>query len=373
MKTVYLRKFSAAEEAIQLSWNEIISTINNPVNSVLIKPNFINDLSSDKGVTTSLLLIDVTIAFLKKIGINRIGIGEASIMDTEKVFNSFNINKYSEQGISVINLEKCERVTISSPLGISNKNFSIPKPVLDYDLIVNMPKMKTHILTGVSLGLKNLFAFFSRAARKYAHVTDIDLAIVDMFASIHSIKPILTIMDATVAMSGNRGPIHGTPVPLDIVLTGSDAVAVDCAAVALMGSNWKNFKHIALAGEKISPSSTNFKMNTANITTDSIKNLFTIPEPSVHLKAKLVNLKNSIFIKQPYVEFPKNCTLCKACITICPKDCITLSEGVIQINNNNCVNCLCCNEACKYNAMGHRVRFSKIYKFLLFLRRLIKR
>jgi len=370
MSTVYLRKFTDAEEAFRLAWNDIVSTVDSPIRSVLLKPNFINDLPADKGVTTSFPLIDRVIAFLKERDVTTIALGEASIMDTDTVFNSFSLNSYTKKGIDVINLEKCGRVTVSSPLGISNKNFSIPQPILDFDLIINMPKLKTHTLTGVSLGLKNLFAFFSRAARKYAHVTDIDLAIVDMFAYIKSVKPVLTIMDAIVAMSGERGPIHGTPVPLDMVITGADAVAVDSAAIEIMGGRWKDIKHVALAGEH-NLCETAFEVDSSDIPVESIKQHFTIPEPSLHLKAKLVNLKNSIFIKRPCLISPDNCTQCKACVTICPRDCITLIDTTIRIDYTNCVRCLCCCEACKYNAMGHFVRFGTLYQFLLFLRKLV--
>ena len=371
MSNVYIEKLEKIESSFDKCLSEIKSSNNNsPISSVLLKPNFVNDLSSEQGVTTSFAVIDRLINLLHKQNINKIALAESSILDTETVFRSLNIfDRYEKKGVHVINLENSENKKVATPLGLSIRNFSFPDVIHNYDLIINIPKMKTHILTGVTLGMKNFFAFFSRAGKKFAHVTDIDLAIVDMYAYITNVKPVLTILDATVAMSGARGPIHGNPVVLGIVLMGCDTVAVDTAAVEIMGGSYNAIRHIALAIQH-NLGNTAEIINNSGIEISDIKKQFVIPIPSLPFKDKLVKLKNFIFKKNPVMEFPDNCTQCRSCIEICPKDCIKLVDNVIVIDYNHCVSCLCCGEACKYKAMGHKVRFGVIYNCLLFVKKL---
>ena len=373
MSNVYIEKLEDIESSFDKCLSEIKSRNNNsPINSVLLKPNFVNDLSSEKGVTTSFAVIDRLINLLHSHNINEIAIAESSILDTDTVFRNLNLfSRYEQKEIKIINLEKSENKKVATPQSLSIKNFAFPDVIHSYDLIINIPKMKTHILTGVTLGMKNFFAFFSRAGRKFAHVTDIDLAIVDMYAYIKSIKPVLTILDATVAMSGDRGPIHGNPVNLGIVLMGCDTVAVDAAAVEIMGGNYNAIRHIAL-GIQHQLGNRSEIVNNSGIEISDIQKQFVVPIPSIPFKDKLVKLKNFIFKKKPILEFPDNCTQCRSCIEICPKDCIKLVDNKIVIDYNNCVSCLCCGEACKYKAMGHKVRFRIIYNYLLIVKRLVR-
>jgi uncharacterized protein (DUF362 family)/Pyruvate/2-oxoacid:ferredoxin oxidoreductase delta subunit len=372
MSNVYLEKFENIETSFNTCLKTIKSTSNNsPINSVLIKPNLVNDLPAGKGATTSLPVLDTIIDLLRKRGIKTIAVGESSIQDTETVFRNLNLfDRYKKKGVQLINLERIDKKKVSSPSGLSIKNFAFPEVIDTFDLIINVPKMKTHILTGVTLGMKNFFAFFSKAGKKFAHVTDIDSAIVDMYAYIKSIKPVLTIIDATVAMSGDRGPIHGETVNLGIVLMGCDTVAVDAAAVEIMGDRYTSIRHITLGIEHNLGKKPHI-INNSGLEIDDIKKRFSVPIPSIPLKDKLVRVKNFIFKKQPILEFPGNCTRCRSCVEICPKECISLDDDWIKIDYKKCMSCLCCFEACKYKAMGYRVRFGTLYTILLFVKKLV--
>jgi len=366
---VYIVKKENCVKYFSRCFDEIVLQCSGKIGSVLLKPNFVNDLPSEKGVTTSLHLIDLVVDFLLQNGIIKIAIAEGSIQNTESVLKSLGVyEKYERKGVTIVNLEKSERITVNSPVTVSAKSFSIPKIIDEYDLLINMPKMKTHALTGVSLGMKNLFAFFSLSGRRFAHLTDIDNAIVDMYAYIRSAKPILTIMDSIVAMSGNHGPIHGNPLKLDMLLVGNDTVAVDAAATEIMGSNYKAIKHISIALEKklgVLPDI----HNDDGLNILDIKKKFHVPTPFLPAKDRFVKIKNSIFKKEPFLEHASKCTKCLSCVKICPKNCINFTHDTLVINYGQCVGCLCCNEACKFNAMGYGVRFGMLYNFLLFFKK----
>ena len=108
----------------------------------------------------------------------------------------------------------------------------LPRALVEADLFVNIPKAKTHFLTGVTVGIKNLFGCIRYEDRKKFH-REIDLANV-LADLVKAAPPGLTIVDAVTAMEG-FGPHGGTPVDLGLVIAGTEVVAVDAVGTYLMG------------------------------------------------------------------------------------------------------------------------------------------
>lgn len=108
----------------------------------------------------------------------------------------------------------------------------LPRALVDADLLVNVPKAKTHFLTGVTVGIKNLFGCIRYEDRKKYH-REIDLASV-LADLLKGLPPGLTVVDAVQAMEG-FGPHAGTAVEMGLVIAGTDAVAVDTVGTYLMG------------------------------------------------------------------------------------------------------------------------------------------
>ncbi|MBN1234384.1 MAG: DUF362 domain-containing protein [Candidatus Coatesbacteria bacterium] len=112
------------------------------------------------------------------------------------------------------------------------KEIYIAKEALENDIIINIPKMKTHILTMVSLGIKNLLGLIPDRQRLLFHRTDINAKITDI---LQVVKPSLTIVDGILAMEG-QSPLHGIiRDDLPMILSGEDVVAVDAITSYLMG------------------------------------------------------------------------------------------------------------------------------------------
>ena len=119
-----------------------------------------------------------------------------------------------------------------------------PKAMVEADLLVNIPKAKTHFLVGVTVGIKNLFGCVRYEDRKKYH-RDVDL--VSVLADIlKALSPGLTVVDAVQAMEG-FGPHGGTAVDLGLVIAGTDAVAVDTVGTYLMGFEPSEFGFLQVA------------------------------------------------------------------------------------------------------------------------------
>jgi uncharacterized protein (DUF362 family) len=124
----------------------------------------------------------------------------------------------------------------------------LPTPVLDADILVSMPKMKTHHWTQVTLSLKNLFGTLPGRVygwpKNILHWAGIEPSILDIAGAV---RPSFAIVDGIVGMEGN-GPISGEPIASGVLLFADDAVAADTMGAILMGFDPEQIAYIAEAG-----------------------------------------------------------------------------------------------------------------------------
>jgi uncharacterized protein (DUF362 family) len=125
----------------------------------------------------------------------------------------------------------------------------LPRTVLEADLLVSMPKMKTHHWAGVTLSLKNMFGVVPGLVygwpKNVLHWAGIHESVCDINSTLP--VPRFAIVDGIVGMEGN-GPIQGDPKPAGVLVLGDDLVAVDATAARLMGVAPQKVKYIEQAG-----------------------------------------------------------------------------------------------------------------------------
>ncbi len=145
-----------------------------------------------------------------------------------------------EAGGEVLNLSEDKLVRVkftSSNDGL--RELVLSKTVLEADAIVDVALMKTHEFAVFSGAIKNLFGCVPDNRRIFLHPY-----LKEVFHRLYTIlKPKLTIMDARVAVEGN-GPTKGDPVNMNLMLTGSDALAVDLVASKIMGLEVKEIGYL---------------------------------------------------------------------------------------------------------------------------------
>jgi uncharacterized protein (DUF362 family) len=124
----------------------------------------------------------------------------------------------------------------------------LPRNVAEADVVVSMPKMKTHHWAGVTLSLKNCFGCVPGRVygwpKNALHFAGLDGAILDVASAV---RPDLAIIDGVVGMEGN-GPINGTPKEVGVVVIADDPVAADTTSARLMGVDPEDVLHLAEAG-----------------------------------------------------------------------------------------------------------------------------
>jgi len=137
-----------------------------------------------------------------------------------------------EAGGRVLGVEDSPRVKTAVPGGKVLTTIDYPRAVLDADVFINLPALKTHTMTMVTLGIKNLQGLLNEADRYFGHRDDLDQHMVDIMKVR---KPDLTIVDALIGMEGMGAGEGGAAVPLGVMVAGADPVAVDAIASMVMG------------------------------------------------------------------------------------------------------------------------------------------
>ena len=202
---------------------------------VLIKVNLTSeDRLWDKGILTSPLFTQALVEEVQKARPAEVVIAEGTAVgqNTKKAFAA---NGYPEvakaTGARLLDLYDGEHQEVkTAPEGIL-KTVKISKEVLKADFFINAPVLKTHFASTLTAAMKNLKGTTTYDEKKRFHYLNLNQAVAELN---QVLKPRLIVVDGTIAMEGD-GPIAGTPVDLNVVMAGTDAVALDTICARIMG------------------------------------------------------------------------------------------------------------------------------------------
>jgi uncharacterized protein (DUF362 family) len=219
--------------------------------SVLLKPNLVGlDLLGVMN-THPAVIAAARNSFLR-LGAARVLVGDGPAMDrdTHAILESVRLREFTGKlgaDFCDLNLDEVKQVVLETRAS-KLKELYLPKTVLGVDLLVSMPKLKTHHWAGVTLSLKNMFGIVPGGCygwpKNILHWAGIDRSILDINAAA---RPDFAIVDGIVGMEGN-GPIQGTPRAAGVLFFGDDPVAVDATACRVMGLLPEKVPYLARAG-----------------------------------------------------------------------------------------------------------------------------
>jgi uncharacterized protein (DUF362 family) len=257
---------------------------------IYIKPNMSHP-EYIPGVVTSPNLIQELVGLLRD-GNSEVVVGESNGFNYPcwGAFNGTGIQAAVQAaGGTVLNLSEDKVVKVKFPDGTRLKQLYLPKTVLDADAVVDLPLMKTHEFTLFSGAIKNLFGCVPSNRRIYLHPY-----LSEVFYRLYStLKPQLTIMDARTALEGN-GPTKGKPVKMGLILTGTDALAVDIVAAQVMKLNWQETylgyiaKKTVFQGESI---------QVEGLPVEAVARRFELPRIDLPVKAQMMIYQHEYLTK----------------------------------------------------------------------------
>ncbi|MHA1667787.1 MAG: DUF362 domain-containing protein [Candidatus Heimdallarchaeaceae archaeon] len=318
---------------------------------VLIKPNALTwkkDQREQKAITTDPRIVKTLAKILREKGYNvLIGDSSGSGTNNDLVLEKAGFKKLEkETDAKVISLTEAEKRKLTN--GVKLKETFFSSTVLN-SRIVNVPKMKTHTLTRVTLAIKNLFGCIPGMEKTHIHAIGntakgFSECLVDIYAELKD-KIIINVMDAIIAMEG-LGPSGGKRKEVGLVLASKDAVALDAVATAIMGTKPESVYTTRIARKR--------RLGEANL-----KNIEIVGERLENVKQKFSIPLNILayFPTGPFVKIamrqPKykgdGCIACLRCQEICPKQAIIVkTEGKVGpvFDYSRCISCYSCLEMC---------------------------
>ena len=229
------------------------------------------------------------------------------------------------------------------------------------DAIIDVCKLKTHGMMGMTNAAKNFFGVIPGTMKpeyhyKYPKTEDFADMLVDLC---EYFKPRMCICDAVVGMEGN-GPTQGAPRPIGCLLAARSPHALDLAACTLIGLRPEEVPTLSAAMRRglIPPSADGLQLF-GDPAAFAVPDFKTVPSQSSVFFRKggdgpIGKLIDTVLFRvlTPYPKLsPKDCVGCKKCANICPAKAITMKAGKPQIDRKACIHCFCCQEFCPKGAM----------------------
>ncbi len=331
---------------------------------VLLKPNMLQAALPEENVTTHPAIVEAVAQEVLDRGATPL-IGDSpggKFKDMEKFWKLTGFKAVSEKlDVELVNFE-------SAGFNILKRNgrkYPICKTVLESDVVINLPKIKTHSLTIFTCALKNMYGsvpglskvdFHRKNPKPYAFSE----RVVDIYALS---KPNLTLVDGLCAMEG-AGPSGGDAKPLNMILSSRDGLALDTYICHILGMTPSKVASNRIA---IQQGLGEGDINNMDIRgwqppiIDDFKWPSNIYYSLEMVPSSLARAIMKLWWSRPAIN-QKKCQNCNVCVESCPVESMQSGALVPEINYEHCINCLCCMEFCPHQAFYENK--SSLYSFI---------
>lgn len=325
--------------------------------NVLLKPNLLSAKGPERAITTHPEVLAPLTEAVKEAG-GRPSIGDSpggALRGIERVWLNTGMRELSDRtGVPLVNFEASSAVELKGEF----RPYVIARPVVEADVIVNVPKLKTHVLTAYTGCVKNMYGAIPGFGKARLHSlvprpVPFSHHVVDVYALV---RPALHVMDAVVAMEGD-GPSGGKPRRVGAILAGTDGVAVDAVAARMIGFREGGVPTIARAaalglGEA--------RLSEIEVVGDDPASFdvagFELPRSRVmnFIPSFLVRALRPLIWMYPEMSVERGCRgdACGLCVRSCPAGAIAMEEEGPVVDRGKCVECLCCHEVCPESAVS---------------------
>lgn len=322
---------------------------------VLIKPNLLSARLPEEAVDTHPEFVRAVASLVKAAGaIPAIGDSPGSfftIKSIDEVYEKSGVKKVAdEEGIELLRFDKALHID----------GYHIASAVKEYDLIINLPKLKTHTLAILTGAIKNTYGLVPGLSKVQhhkdaPHMKDFSRVIVDIFSIT---RPGLTIMDGIVGMDKN-GPAAGRIRNIGLILASADAVSVDAVFADIAGLDYSNNLVLKEATERGLGKGRLEDIDVVGVGLGParIKD-FKLPQTALAYKfpAAIAKYIARLIDFRPVIDGAR-CKKCNICKTACPNDAITINKNISKIDEIKCIRCFCCHEVCPHDCIYIKKNF----------------
>ncbi len=330
-----------------------------PGQNVLLKVNLLSKAEPDRAVTTHPEVVRALIHAVRSAG------GEVSVGDSpggpntpawvRQIHQTSGIAKVcAEENVPLLLFDDDPvRVTTHDPALFGA--FTIGRAVAQADVLISVPKFKTHGFMMFTGAVKNLFGCIPGLEKATFHLkvpgrNEFAEMLVDLM---RVCRPALAVMDAVVGMEGD-GPAGGHPRKIGALMASADCAALDVVASAMAGFDpMEVYTNRAAANRGLVPT-----------TADEIDVLgvpwrelappdFRLPasDPMSRMPSWLNDAANAHLLARPEFTGAVACTLCGTCRKVCPVGAVDLGSDGPAFDRSACIRCYCCQELCPPQAI----------------------
>lgn len=319
---------------------------------VVIKPNVLRISKADEHIVTHPSILRAVVNKVEALspaelivgdnpglfayGDNKLSFEKTGLMEASKGYYS-NLGDFSEQ--LDFNPEFLPHVGVS-------------KAIMDADILISLPKFKTHGLTVLTGAIKNSYGFLPGAQKARLHqIAGSPIRFHEMIVDVFRLKiPDLFIMDAVIGMEGN-GPASPDLREIGVVLAADNGVAMDGVVARMMGVDPAELRFLQKARD-IGLGS--FESEDLELDGDMPKLPdFNLPPLSGEIIADNPAISDMMHAKMRLLPKADSelCTACEACIDQCPVSALHMVEDTPQVDREMCITCFCCQEICPEKAI----------------------
>jgi uncharacterized protein (DUF362 family)/Pyruvate/2-oxoacid:ferredoxin oxidoreductase delta subunit len=315
---------------------------------VLVKPNMLRPAHPEECVLTSPVLIAETVSYLLSNGAS-VMVGDNPMPDrmlqheaeiarfcgfTQAAQSTFrNIGKYPKK--------------VKKPHGLL-KEFYVSREVFDCDLLVSLPKFKSHELTMMTLAVKNQFGIIPGGFKPYIHalfpgIKDFSRVLVEIYETRPPDVIILDCLDIIDAKGKRHQP--------NMIIAGDNGHAVDYACASMAGIDPMQVPTIKVAYDEglFDPSAIRYSGQLLKIRGFSMPFAFPFRNAVVEFVSRILY---RIWLGRVPVIDPAVCARCRSCENVCPPRAIS----GLHIDYGKCMKCYCCVEVCPNRAVKLKLK-----------------
>ncbi|MFW9820557.1 MAG: DUF362 domain-containing protein [Candidatus Thorarchaeota archaeon] len=339
--------------------------------NILLKPNL---LRATKDACTQPIFVEGVIKYLKESGvqIENVSIGDSPgqiKVSASEIARKIGLYEICErEGVKFINFEQDIPSHEKINGAIRLTDYYVSKAVKDCDLLINLPKLKTHGEATITGSIKNYWGVIPGGLKAKFHLVGntpdkFGEALADNYSWIIKNKlNRLTIYDCVRVMEGPTGPVSGPMKQWNLILVGTDELALDIVALEIgkfKGS--KYVPHLKNASERGLGESNLEKIEIIGLSLDKARKMtpkFRVPGKRMTRFASFItrSIVYKVTKKIPILN-KKSCSKCGQCYEICPASAIELIKGSYpEFLRRNCISCLCCMEMCPQEAIKPKLR-----------------
>ena len=353
MAVVIVRNTSYNYDHLKKVFFEIIETLAGnkikPNSSVLIKPNMLSAAVPRDAILTHPLIIKAAVEYILEKGA-RPQVSDSPAIGSFEHILKMNGTKEALSNLDVIcaPFKRTVQIDIGKPYGF----IDIAKDAIEADVIINLPKLKTHSQMLLTLATKNMFGCIVGFKKSQWHMrAGVDsMAFARLLTAIHqAVRPIVSILDGIMALEGEGPGKGGKPRHIGVLMGSCDSFALDTAVCRMVGINHSSLPILKIAEEINLLGSCEIDGILPEVFD------FELPETGGLIFGPRF-MHN--FLRRHTMALPvckkQTCKLCGQCAAICPAKAIAAQEVGVKFDYGKCIRCYCCIEICPHGALHSR-------------------